>query len=142
MSRRDHVIEFEIRVLNGACRLKPLGRDRFCNRYWYFDVVHGSVPKEAITKLDFDPSALRVKEVKPDPDIPFDYSTGLLFVEQMPNRDRLEDEFSPLRLGLVEGSWGYYSTCEEVISFHTLKKVGPPQKMAGSKRISGINSFP
>ncbi|KAJ3343797.1 hypothetical protein HDU91_000340, partial [Kappamyces sp. JEL0680] len=111
LNRREDIVEFELRSCQASCRLRPLGRDRYCNRYWYFDVAHGCVSMDVVTKIESDPSALK-KPVAADPDIPYDYSTGFIFVEEFP-RDHLDDEFSALRLGLLDGRWGYFSTVEE-----------------------------
>lgn len=116
LQRRYNIIDFEIRNVQAGARLRILGRDRFCNRYWYFDAAHGSVSLEAITKAPFEPSLLK-KPVGVDPDIPYDYSTGVLFVEDFgvsTLTPALLNEFSDLRLGLVDGTWGYYSTVQEV----------------------------
>ena len=116
MKRRYNILDFEIRNCNGGVRLKLMGRDRFCNRYWYFDASNGSVSLDAVTKTPLDPSVLE-KPFAADPDIPYDYSTGVLFVEEFGVSSltpKLQDEFSDLRLGLLDGSWGYLSTPKEV----------------------------
>lgn len=116
LMRRYDILDFEIRNCNGGVRLKLMGRDRYCNRYWYFDASNGSVSLDAITKTPLDPSVLE-KPVGADPDIPYDYSTGVLFVEEFGVSSltpQLRDEFSDLRLGLLDGSWGYLSSPNEV----------------------------
>ena len=118
LQRRYNIIDFEIRSVQAGARLKVLGRDRYCNRYWYFDAAHGSVSLEAITKSPFDPAVLK-KPVGVDPDIPYDYSTGVLFVEDFgvsTLTPALLNDSSNLRLGLVDGTWGYYSNTDEVFS--------------------------
>ena len=79
MQRRHNIIDFQVRLLQASRRMRSLGRDRFCNRYWYFDASHGSVSLDGITKIDPDSSV--AYEPLADPDIPYDYSTGLLFIE-------------------------------------------------------------
>lgn len=97
--------------MQASSRLKPLGRDRYCNRYWYFDANHGSVSFDAITHIQSDGT-----ESKPDPEIPYDYSCGVLFVEEIGLQpvQGLHEPNSDLRIGNWDGKWGYFSSLEEV----------------------------
>ena len=103
--RRNNIIEFELRNASAANRLKSLGRDRFCNRYWFFDANHGSIPMQAITNIDQDETL----ESKPDPDIPYNYSAGILFIEVFGFQQNpvIRDPGSDCRLGQIDGKWGY-----------------------------------
>lgn len=42
LERRMESIEREFRKWSGVVRLRPLGKDRFHNRYWWFDGIGGS----------------------------------------------------------------------------------------------------
>jgi hypothetical protein len=120
LSRREDIIEFEIKVNQSVVRMKPLGRDRFCNRYWWFDGGLGTVSLDAITKNNNEvpPKDL---QIKPDPEILSEYSAGYLFVEEFHNSDsdpktnpELYNSESNVRQGLADGEWGYYGEPEQV----------------------------
>jgi len=110
LERRLEGIEREFRKLLGAIRVKPLGRDRFYNRIWWFDGM-GSASLVA--------SGGSVQ-----------YGTGRIFiqgpsefdVENLGRRDdkevmerRLEEEGPEGMLGV--GEWAVYDTIEEVDEF-------------------------
>lgn len=117
LTRREDILEYEIRANSSICRFKPIGRDRFCNRYWWFDAGLGCVSLNAITKIP-NPTP----QETPDPIIEFNYATGRLFVEEMcPDGSETEglpselfDPHSDLRIGTLDGSWGYYTDPEQV----------------------------
>lgn len=106
LERRLEGIEREFRKLLGAIRVKPLGRDRFYNRIWWFDGM-GS------TSLIGSGGSIQ-------------YGTGRIFVqgpsefdiEVLERREgdvkarRLEEEGEDGMLGV--GEWAVYDTIESV----------------------------
>lgn len=126
LDRRARVIEHDLRILNGIIRVKSLGRDRFWNRYWWYDGSLGSYPFECVSKnVELKPFAgqksARIEEVFNE------FTTGMIIVEYFGLSDEVEctDEqrVSVIR-GEAVGKWGYYSTVTEVnlvfIQFDTL----------------------
>ncbi|KAJ3274604.1 hypothetical protein HDV01_002446 [Terramyces sp. JEL0728] len=115
--RREEIIEFELRATQAIIRSKPLGRDRFCNRYWWFDGGYGMISLDAVTKF---PASDR-GNMAPDPEILHEYSTGYLFVEEFFGSETDESKNtglyfhqSELRTGLLDGQWRYYSDTTQV----------------------------
>ncbi|KAJ3315236.1 hypothetical protein HDV04_003629 [Boothiomyces sp. JEL0838] len=110
--RREEIIEFELRATQAIIRSKPLGRDRFCNRYWWFDGGYGMVSLDAVTKFPVSDRG----NMPADPEILHEYSTGYLFVEEFFGSET-DEKLNPglyyhqseLRTGLLDGQWGYYS---------------------------------
>ncbi|EPQ60860.1 hypothetical protein GLOTRDRAFT_135465 [Gloeophyllum trabeum ATCC 11539] len=110
LERRLEGIEREFRKLLGAIRVKPLGRDRFFNRIWWFDGMgSGSLLASGGS---------------------VQYGTGRIFVqgpsefdaEILGRRDekdvlerRFEEEGEEGMLGV--GEWAVYNTIEEVDEF-------------------------
>lgn len=110
IERRLEVIEREFRKLLGTVRVKPMGRDRFYNRIWWFDgcgsqslMGSGGVAQ---------------------------YGTGRLFIQGPSEFDqeildrREEDDVLTRRVeeegesGVIRcGEWGVYSEEEQVCSF-------------------------
>lgn len=112
--RREYVLRYEIRREQGAARVKPLGRDRYCNRYWWLDGALGAIAMNAITDLQSSAQS------NPDPMIAQEVATGVLFVEQFVDDTEmlpreLFDPSSELRAGVLDGKWGYYSGAEQVL---------------------------
>lgn len=111
VERRLEGIEREFRKLIGTVRVKPLGRDRFYNRVWWFDGCGSS-------SLIGGGGAVQ-------------YGTGRIFV-QGPSSfdqeilDRRDDEESDVQTRRVEeesedgvlasGEWGVYTELEDVRS--------------------------
>jgi hypothetical protein len=113
LNRRENVLDFEIRASQAISKFKPFGRDRYCNKFWWFDGGLASVSIDAITKINDLPDQI-------DPFIPQEFATGCLFVEQVcdpdePLPDALFDACSQVRQGIIDGEWGYYSEPEQVI---------------------------
>lgn len=107
LERRLESIEREFRKLLGVVRVKPLGRDRFYNRVWWFDGCGTS-------SLMGSGGAVQ-------------YSTGRIFIQGPSEFDqeildrRTDDNIVERRLdeegdeGMLEaGEWGVYSDLEEV----------------------------
>lgn len=107
-SKKDDWVEREFRRYQGVARCRPLGRDRFFNRYWWFDGVGG------MNLIGQGAGVL--------------YGAGRLFVqgpsqedwdlvcgergEEM-NERRIKEEVDPeAMLGVNE--WGFYEDEEEV----------------------------
>jgi len=113
LERRLEGIERDFRKLLGAVRVKPLGRDRFYNRIWWFDgmgsaslVGSGGVSQYGTGRLfiqgpsEFD---LDLLEQRKDEDI---------------DQRRSEEEGEDGMLGPVD--WAVYSDLEEVCSMRFL----------------------
>ncbi|KAI8895160.1 ATP-utilizing chromatin assembly and remodelling N-terminal-domain-containing protein [Globomyces pollinis-pini] len=119
ITRREDILDYEIRASEATCRIRCIGKDRFGNRYWWFDGSFGYLSIEAVTK-HVELSSLQIPELtfKPDPVIPLDYGLGYLFVEEIYDAERdsqnLFDPKSDLRKGVIDGKWGFYSTKEEI----------------------------
>ena len=113
LERRMEGIEREFRKWSGVVRLKPLGKDRFHNRYWWFDGIGGS---------SLIASGGTVV-----------YGAGRLFIQgptesDMEIMERKQRDEPPFRLMerrldqegiegvLGVGAWGYYSEPEQVCS--------------------------
>jgi bromodomain adjacent to zinc finger domain protein 1A len=114
LERRMEGIEREFRKWSGVVRLKPLGKDRFHNRYWWFDgiggsslVASGGTTLYAAGRLFIQGPAesdIEIMERKQREDPPFDLKER-----------RLDQEGVEGILG--SGSWGYYSEPEQVCLF-------------------------
>ncbi|KAH9252174.1 hypothetical protein BASA81_009925 [Batrachochytrium salamandrivorans] len=134
LNRRQRVIDHLLRIKYAMVRVKPLGRDRFYNRYWWFDGGFGAYPFSAVTQ------GLEGKGSTPDVEAGvLEYASGFLFVEEF-GVDKMVDEkwiqqwnetlsesedlkqprvsecgaVLDSRLGLLNGDWGYYSTPEQI----------------------------
>jgi hypothetical protein len=99
-------------------RLRHLGRDRFWNRYWWFDGGLGAYPFELVThgiELRLRP----LQKINAE-GVVRDWASGLLIVEdfgldKMGNTPEEEERKIAAICGEGVGKWGYYSTSEEVI---------------------------
>ena len=114
--RREQIVMYEIRRDQGAARIKPMGKDRYCNRYWWLDGALGAVSMQSITSLGNIPQSV------PDPIITHDFATGYLFVEEFINDynnlpAELFEPTSSLRSGTLDGKWGVYSNPEQVYCY-------------------------
>lgn len=112
VERRLEGIEREFRKLLGGVRVKPLGRDRFFNRIWWFDgmgsaslvgsggtALYGSGRLFIQGPSEFDLELLQKRQLEENEDI---------------ESRRLEEEGEDGMLGPNE--WGVYSDLEEVRS--------------------------
>jgi hypothetical protein len=112
LERRLNILDYQIRVSQSVCRIKPLGRDRYCNKFWWFDGALGALSLDTVAKIRDVPE-------QEDPFIPNNFAYGLLFVEEFSNFNGpfpagIYQPQSELRLGLLDGKWGYYSKPEQV----------------------------
>jgi bromodomain adjacent to zinc finger domain protein 1A len=95
-------------MFSGSVRLKNLGRDRYYNRYWWFDGAVGAyVPPECF----FYDTKGRVRSVKAHNLL--DWGMGALFVEDF-GLEKLntawdEVELDSFKVGNEAGTFGYYS---------------------------------
>lgn len=110
LERRLEGIERDFRKLLGTIRVKPLGRDRFYNRIWWFDglgsgslVGSGGVAQYGAGRLfiqgpsEFDEELLAKKQAEED------------IVERRKEEEGVEGILGP-------GDWAVYSDLEEVRS--------------------------
>lgn len=99
----------ELRIATGSVRVRSIGRDRFLNRYWWFDGAIGAyVPPEA----NFFDTKGRPRQTKSS--VPLDWASGYLFVEEFDVGDRLieewdKDSFNSFKEGRESGVWGFFS---------------------------------
>jgi hypothetical protein len=123
-SQMEEFVEKQFRKYLGVSRCRPLGKDRFHCRYWWFDGIGGM----DISKPSSESEGLRVP-----------YSTGRIFVQgpgqlewevlssergqgenieekiESLNQRRLREEVVESENQLVGiGEWGFYETPEEV----------------------------
>ncbi len=111
--RRLNVLEYLVHVAQSICRVKPIGRDRFCNRYFWFDGNFGALSLDTVAKIRDVPE-------QQDPFIPNDFAYGCLFVEEFstsagPGPQDAFQADSDLRQNALLGKWGYYSSVEQVV---------------------------
>jgi hypothetical protein len=124
-------------MTNAICRIKPLGRDRYWNRYWYeifnsrwFDGGMGAYPFELVT-LGID-IVLKPGQVLAE-GVVHDWASGLLIVEDFGLENGVEDPAKDAERKIavicdeVEPNWGFYSTSQEVFYSNT---VGPLNELA------------
>jgi hypothetical protein len=92
----------------GMTRCFPLGYDRYCNRYWFLDT---SVIPFLSEPLD------EKEEGKQTVSGIADYGTGMILVElfELEKHPRIfTREYDPVHRGMKHGTWGYYSTVEQM----------------------------
>eukprot|EP00158_Paraphelidium_tribonemae_P009329 Partr_v1_DN28834_c0_g1_i2_m32916 putative DDT domain protein len=77
---RNAELDRGIRTMSGCLRLKPLGRDRFWNNYWWFDGYGSSVP--VVYEHDVEVSAHKINQM-------LKFGSGRLWVEGSGNVDYL-----------------------------------------------------
>lgn len=99
-------------MLSAAERYRPLGRDRFFNRYWWFDAGIGAYPFELINQ-DIDRQVKTKSKVGSEAG-PLVWASGCLFVEDFGLDKFHSSQVEAIQLGMVDGKWGHYSTPEDV----------------------------
>ena len=109
IDRRLEGIEREFRKLLGGVRVKPLGRDRFYNRIWWFDGTGSASLLGSGGVVQYGAGRIFVQG-------PSEFDSELL--ERRKEEDlyarRLEEEGQEGILG--PGEWGVYAELEEVRS--------------------------
>ncbi|KAF8523145.1 chromatin remodeling complex protein [Hysterangium stoloniferum] len=113
LERRMESIEREFRKWSGVVRLKPLGKDRFHNRYWWFDGIGNSALIASGGTVTYGAGRLFVQgptiadvEVMERKQKEDDPSFDLL--------ERRQDEEGPDGI-LGIGTWGYYTEPEQLV---------------------------
>ncbi|KAI9008293.1 hypothetical protein BC832DRAFT_553672 [Gaertneriomyces semiglobifer] len=108
LARREAEIEYQLRMTSTASRIRPIGRDRFFNRYWWFDACLGAVVEE-----DSEVAAVKQKaRGRPSQQgAQMEWVSGRLFVEEVGGPDMMNDEEEILMAeqGLTDGEWGFYA---------------------------------
>ncbi|CCF49285.1 hypothetical protein NDA14_004619 [Ustilago hordei] len=124
--KRDEAIEREFRRLLHASRMTPLGRDRFGDKYWWFDGVGSCSLIQGNEKSTYQTGRLFVQaaseaetlllipeEERPKPTNPY----ALLFHQPITPSlisSRKESELGGERGILQPGEWGVYSEPERI----------------------------
>ncbi len=115
-----------MRIAQAVIRVKPLGRDRFWNRYWWFDGPFGAYPFEAVTQgHTLVPGKLQKLPVNEG--VLQDWASGMIFVEDFnlkaafTEQEGIPDTVKfPVVLGETQAKWGFYSTTQEVFVLRCL----------------------
>ncbi|KND02885.1 uncharacterized protein SPPG_01966 [Spizellomyces punctatus DAOM BR117] len=113
LARRELTVDYQLRVLTAASRLKPLGRDRYWNRYWWFDPSLGSSFE---TDANNAKSKTRARGGQAQSG-QLDWVSGRLFVEDVglePRTILQDDEQDVVKQGLTHGVWGFYSEPHQI----------------------------
>ncbi|KAJ8322822.1 hypothetical protein O5D80_008352 [Batrachochytrium dendrobatidis] len=131
---RQRIIDHLLRIQYAIVRIKPLGRDRYHNRYWWFDGGYGAYPFFTVTQ------GVETSKGSADSEAGvLDFASGCLFVEEFGVENMIDDKWIKhwnetraesedlksarpseggvmldARLGLLNGKWGYYSTPEQI----------------------------
>ncbi|KAF8581380.1 chromatin remodeling complex protein [Ramaria rubella] len=112
LERRMEGIEREFRKWSGVVRLKPLGKDRFHNRYWWFDGVGGSSLIASGGTVVYGAGRLFIQG-------PTEADVEIMERKQKddPSFDLLERRLDQEGLeGMLEvGVWGYFSEPEQFV---------------------------
>lgn len=109
LERRLEGIEREFRKLLGAVRVKPLGRDRFYNRIWWFDGMGAASLIGSGGAVQYGSGRIFVQG-------PSEHDIDLLIrrEENIPAR-RMDEEGAEGMLAV--GEWAVYDELESVSSF-------------------------
>lgn len=102
-NRKDDLVEREFRRWQGVPRCRPLGKDRFFNRYWWFDGVGGM----SLVEGGFGTGRLFIQGPCEE-----DWTMATAFQEDLVDR-RLKEEVDPKSVLQVD-EWGFYEQEEEV----------------------------
>lgn len=107
------MIDHESRKGFGVSRFRPLGRDRFWNRYWWFDGGLGAYPFSIVTQgIDL---VIRQGTKAPNEGVLLSWASGLIIVEDFGMNEESVDEAYKIQVmkGEAVGKWGYYSETTE-----------------------------
>ncbi|KAI0068477.1 hypothetical protein BV25DRAFT_1793071 [Artomyces pyxidatus] len=110
LERRLEGIEREFRKLLGSVRVKPMGRDRFYNRIWWFDGMGSATLLGSGGIVQYGTGRLFIQGPSP-----FDQEILDRRVEGDIDRRRLEEEGAEGMLKV--GEWAVYTDLEEVDEF-------------------------
>ncbi|EST08685.1 DDT domain protein [Kalmanozyma brasiliensis GHG001] len=126
LARRDETIERDYRRLILASRMTPLGRDRFGDKYWWFDGVGSSSVLTASDKPTYQTGRLFVQGATqsetllliPDPPVPAPKPSPYAHLFHQPVTldlitSRKESELTPSGT-LAESEWAVYSDPNEI----------------------------
>ena len=108
LAKKDAILDQQIRACSGCIRLRFLGKDRFHNKYWWFDgPLGGCIPPESHSG-----ERGRPKYSKSNGSV-LDWSSGYLFVEEY-GLEKMIKEWNNPQLAMKKqgnefGRWGYYS---------------------------------
>ena len=102
-NRKDDFVEREFRRWQGVPRCRPLGKDRFFNRYWWFDGVGGM----SLVDQGYGTGRLFVQGPCEE-----DWTMATAFQEDLADRREVE-EVDP-RSTLQIDQWGFYEQESEV----------------------------
>ena len=139
------MIDHEIRINNGVLRVKSLGRDRYWNRYYWYDGGLGAYPIAALTKgieLQRRPDQRAPKE-----ETLRDWASGCIFVEDFGLQDVYDsnqtDDQKIIRilLGQEIGNWGYYSQVLEIESLLKWMDTRGTRELALKNNIESVHDL-
>lgn len=117
LERRLEGIERDFRKLLGAIRVKPLGRDRFYNRIWWFDGMGAASLVGNNGQVQYGAGRLFIQG-------PSEFDLDLLNQrEENLEERRLEEEGEEGMLKSTE--WAVYSEVEEVSPHHVSCRATP-----------------
>ncbi|TPX38034.1 hypothetical protein SmJEL517_g00043 [Synchytrium microbalum] len=124
LAKRQLFLDQEIRRLEGVSRIRPLGRDRHYNRYWWYDEYVGAYPPGS--ELPDAPPVPKGHKARPAVPIVLEWAAGRVFVEEFGvgvgahSVNSVTDvERDAAGVGIAYGRgkavrWGCYQTVEEV----------------------------
>lgn len=114
LDRRLEGIERDFRKLLGCIRIKPLGRDRFFNRVWWFDGLGSGSLVGSGGAVQYGTGRIFIQG-------PSEFDADILERRELEDGDvdkrRLEEEGEEGMLSV--GEWAVYSELEEVFSPYT-----------------------
>ncbi|KAI8807700.1 hypothetical protein BJ742DRAFT_772877 [Cladochytrium replicatum] len=128
LARREAVIDQELAANSSSSRIKPIGLDRYHNRYWWFDSSFGVTftppdePGPTRRSLQHQVQQISTPGVSAAGSV-LDWASGRLFVEDVwavppedPNRKNMNSSQpdEERMMGLTEGVWGYYAEPEQI----------------------------
>lgn len=115
LERRLEGIERDFRKLLGCIRIKPLGRDRFFNRIWWFDGLGSGCLVGSGGAVQYGTGRIFIQG-------PSEFDADILERRELEDGDvekrRLEEEGEDGMLSV--GEWAVYSELEEVFHFTVL----------------------
>lgn len=114
-SKKDDWVEREFRRYQGVARCRPLGKDRFFNRYWWFDGVGGMNLVGQNNSILYGTGRLFVQGPTEDEyELAMQKEGGKLRLEERRKREEVES-----RSILNVDEWAFYENEDEVSSDST-----------------------